>query len=843
MEAELMRLIASIGTTVVGAMATDAYTAVKDRVGALLRRGGGEGREEPVLRELDELRSDLSLARARGDEAGAADIEADVEMLVRSRLRRLLTEQPSLAGELRDLLTETGNAVTNGTMAVGSQVYVSNVYNHYHGGEPAIPQPSLLPAAAPLPRITLGPTRHYQNNVELLLRMDAVWENCRAAKAPTTMYLHGVPGIGTSATVREWLHRHQEELAGCPQLHASLGRDAWGNLPEPAAVLERWFSELGVPVEDIPADPGARSAYFRLLAARGPIVVLLEDVVLASQVEPLLPNTADSVVLITSSSRLPKLVRTLNAEPFEVGPLSSQHSRRLLVSVGRIGSNEAGYEKELDLIADECRGLPLALCIAGAQLAVGHPGRVQELAAELSDRRTRLGALNMEEELSSALDPGYRALAPDAAAVYRCIGLHPAEEFEVDLVRAMLPDMDAAARNRALQQLTFANLIEPTGDGGYRVRHRLIHDHAHACALADEPVAVREAILDRIIGYRLEFAERMEAALSPRYRHDPAGTYAAYAPTGTVDAPALIASLERRRESLENVVRLAHEKGRHQQTWRLTQGLHTFYLKCGLHSPWITTHELAVKSAQECGDTLALARMYFELGFAHLDRWSTLQGDPEAARRYFERALELVRPEDGNATEEQRRTESSVLEGLGLAERKLGNPAQALAYYALGVDALEGIEHRRGHALFALHRGVAYTDLRRHDEAARELRSARRQFARLPVPDPYNEARALTRYAEDRRAAERPGEAVQALDDAIEIMTVNGPPYQRAGIHLLRGDLRDEQGDRRAARQDWTAARDLFLEANSLRAQEADQRLTDTSEADDEDESQGDDVE
>ncbi|MEV5984958.1 tetratricopeptide repeat protein [Streptomyces sp. NPDC052051] len=826
MEAELMGLAASVATTVVGAFATDTYTALKNRLGALFGWGGQE-REDSVLRELDELDGDMSLARARGDDARAAALADRAEELVRDRVRRLLAEQPSSADDVRDLLTGTGDTVIHGTMAVGGQVHVSNVHHHYHGEEPAVPRQPVLTSALPLPYLALGPVLHYQNNEALLLRMNAAWESCRAAQVPTRMYLHGLPGMGTSATAREWLHRRREELTGRPHLTASLGRDAWGNVPEPAAVLERWFGELGVPVEDVPADPGARSAYFRRLVARTPVVLLLEDVVLASQIEPLLPNTPDSVVLITSTSRLPSLVRTLNAEPFEMGPLGLVHSRRLLVEVGRIGADEARYEEELDLITDACGGLPLALCIAGAQLAVGPAGRVRELAVELSDRTTRLGALDMEEELSSALDPGYRALAPDAAALYRCIGLHPAEEFEVDLVRAMLPDLDAAARSRALRQLTTANLIEPIGDGqgGYRVRHRLIHDHALACARADEPVPVQEAIQDRIIGYRLEFVERTEAALSSRHRHDPAGVYAAYAPTGTVDAPALIASLERRRESLENVVRLAHETGRHQQTWRLAQGLHTFYLKCGLHSPWITTHELAVRSAEECRDRMALARMYFELGFAHLDRWSTLQGDPEAARGYFERALELVRPEDGDATEAQRRTESSVLEALGLAERKAGDPAGALRHYALGLAALEGIDHPRGRALFALHRGTACTDLRRHDEAKRELLSARDQFAALPVPDPYNQARALTRYAEDRRAAGLPDAAVRALDDATEIMTENGPPYQRASIHLLRGDLLGESGDRHAARRDWTTARDLFLEANSLRAQEADQRL------------------
>lgn len=836
MEAELMRLIASVATTVAGTVGTDAYTAFKSRVGALFRRGRQE-QGDSFLGELEERRSDLTLARDRGDEARVAELNQGIEELLRSELGRLLDEQPSLAGELRELHTEVRNVVTNGTSVVGDQTHVSNVYNHYYNGGPATPRGPLPITAVPLPRIALWPLKHYENNDSLLRRMDAVWAQGQAAGVAATMYVQGVPGSGTSAVARKWLRNHEGDLTG-PQLEASLGRDPWGNLPEPSAILERWFRELGVPAADVPADPGERSAYFRRLAARGPIVVLLEDVVVASQVEPLLPGTPGSVALITSQFRLPRLVRTVGAEPFEMKPLGRVHSRQLLVNVCGMDGDTTAYEKELDLIADGCGDLPLALWIAGAQLALGHAGRMRELAAELSDRTTRLEALNMDDEISAALDPGYRGLAPDAARLYRRIGLHPAGTFEADAVRAMLPDLDTAARNRVLQQLIAANLIEPDGGGGHRVRHHLIHDHALACALADEPAEDREAVLDRIIAHYLEFAERAEAALSSRHRHDPAGTYAAYAPTGSVDAPEVIASLERRRESLENVVRLAHEKGRHEQAWRLAQGLHTFHLKCGLHSPWITTHELALASAHECRDQMAIARMHFELGFAHLDRWSTRQGDPQTAREHFEHALELVRPADGNATEGQRRTESSALEGLGLLERKLGHPAAALEYYALGLDALNGIDHKRGLALFALHRGVACTALRRHDEAVRELGSARAQFADLAVPDHYNEARALTRLAEDRRAAGQPAEAVRALDEAIEIMTVHGSAYRRAGILLLRGDLLSARGDHARATLDWVTAGDLFREANSLRAQEADQRLADASGAGDEEGSQ-----
>lgn len=550
---------------------------------------------------------------------------------------------------------------------------------------------------------------------------------------------------------------------------------------------------------------------------------------LASQVKHLLPGTPNSVLLITSHALLPALVGTYGAEMLPVGPLDPVHSRRLLIGLAGFDADTAArMAGVVDRIAEPCQGHALALCLAAGRLAVGHPGTAGELAAELSHRETRLGALDADGDLSlsTVLEPGYRNLSDPAARVYRALGLHPTGAFEADVVGAALPDLDVPARRRALRELTAAQVIVPVAETGYRLRHTLVHDHALACANRDETVPNREALLDRITDYYTELAERGEAALSSRFRHDPTGAYQRHAPTGRVDTAAVTAGLERHREALREVVRLAHDTGRHTMAVRLAQGQHTFHLRSGSHSDWIATHELACRSAAETGDPLWLARMGFELGFARLDRWSTAEGDPRAAREEFERVLGLVRPEGRPATEAERRTESSALEGLGLAARKLGRPAQALEHYGAALAALDGIDHPRGRALLALHRGPAYTDLGEHDQAARELRSAREQFADPAISDRYNQARALIRFAEDRRLAGLHDEALHALEEALGLMA-GGTAYRRAEAMLLHGDVMHDLGSRDRAVASWTAAADLFREANSLRFREAEQRIAD----------------
>lgn len=100
MEAELVTLIGTGATTVVGLMVTDAWEQAKQRLSRLLARGG-----EPaaVAGELEESRTALVAAAGTPDQE---DLTADLTASVRLQLRRLITQNPDAADELRILLDE-----------------------------------------------------------------------------------------------------------------------------------------------------------------------------------------------------------------------------------------------------------------------------------------------------------------------------------------------------------------------------------------------------------------------------------------------------------------------------------------------------------------------------------------------------------------------------------------------------------------------------------------------------------------------------------------------------------------------------------------------------------------
>ncbi|MEW1656415.1 MULTISPECIES: hypothetical protein [unclassified Streptomyces] len=144
MEAELMTLAAAGATTLVQQMATEGWGAVRRRMAALLARHRGGPEEAEVEGELDRAREDVIAALDEGDE----DVAQGVSVVWRTRLRRLLADDPEAAAELRALLDEVAppqhqgavrdiNNTINGGVSNAPVIQVGLVSGGIHQG----PQP------------------------------------------------------------------------------------------------------------------------------------------------------------------------------------------------------------------------------------------------------------------------------------------------------------------------------------------------------------------------------------------------------------------------------------------------------------------------------------------------------------------------------------------------------------------------------------------------------------------------------------------------------------------------------------------------------------------------------
>ena len=100
MDAEIVTLINSGATTLLGLMVTDAWGRTKRAAAELFGRGAGEGAE--IAADLEETRSRLKEARESND----VTIEADLAAEWRSRLRRAVEKDDSTIEALRRFILE-----------------------------------------------------------------------------------------------------------------------------------------------------------------------------------------------------------------------------------------------------------------------------------------------------------------------------------------------------------------------------------------------------------------------------------------------------------------------------------------------------------------------------------------------------------------------------------------------------------------------------------------------------------------------------------------------------------------------------------------------------------------
>ncbi|MFF5131807.1 NB-ARC domain-containing protein [Streptomyces syringium] len=715
-----------------------------------------------------------------------------------------------------------GNGISGGTFT-GTVIQAQNVH---------------WAQAAPVrtPRMLLPEPEEFVDRAAPRAKLDALLAGREGRRAPRLVVITGIPGIGKTAVALRWLYDVRDDFPG-GQFYADMSPQGPRSPVDPVSVLETFVGQLGTPREERPAGLAELSAYFRSLTADEPSLMLLDNVVVPAQVRPLLPGAPGSVVVVTSRNRLTGLSVTQPGPDYvTLDALDDDACAQLFGPVAEDGP-EGGHDggQALREVIRACAGLPLAVRIARVRAAEGAEA-LRELAGELTDPQTVWEALSVADEIPypKVLDVAYSGLDERAAAVWRMLGAHPTGEFAGDLVKRLGGDGREGAK--ALRTLVHERLLEPSTAGRYRM-NGLVHAYARRRLEETPPSGTpssgtpssgtpsSDTAADVIIDWYLERAAAAEALVSDRWRFGsrfaPGGL-----PTAVFESEGeALDALEPDGENAAAVVALAARTGRDRLTCELAEALRGFFFRRKYHTRWIGVCEQALEAAGRLRDDLVLARMHYETAFALYDRAG--DGDNAAARHHYERARALAAG-IGHA-----RTASSALEGLGQLALREGRPHDAIALFREAATALGDIEHPRGRALLEYHRGRAHSAARDHAEAARLLLNARRLFAALtdrhdpavPRPDRYNEARALTRYAEARLRADRPDEALAGLDEAMTLFPSRVAPKERADAVLLRGDVLAASGDPEGARREWRVALEMYRGIGSVKAAAASSRL------------------
>ncbi|MBF8190691.1 winged helix-turn-helix domain-containing protein [Nonomuraea sp. K274] len=302
----------------------------------------------------------------------------------------------------------------------------------------------------PVPKQLPPVISHLAGRDAELCRIWSLLDGTRAGAALPIAAVFGRAGVGKTELALQAAHRLAPAYPD-----GQLYIDLQGGELHPADVLSRFLRALGVSA--VPAQAEERGALFRSTIADSRVLILLDNAGSFEQIWPLLPGGAPCAVLITSRHRpigLPE------SQVIRLDVLDGQGAVELLTH--DIGTRRAALEPEpIRTLAEQCGGLPLALRIAGARLAVRPQWTVQTLVDLLGDSRHLLDVLSHGDlEVRAILDVSYHGLSSEAQKLFRRLALLDSPQSAVWLGAALVGGDDVEG---AFAELVEASLLVRRG--------------------------------------------------------------------------------------------------------------------------------------------------------------------------------------------------------------------------------------------------------------------------------------------------------------------------------------------------------------------------------------------
>ncbi|HWG98576.1 MAG TPA: BTAD domain-containing putative transcriptional regulator [Pilimelia sp.] len=328
-----------------------------------------------------------------------------------------------------------------------------------------------------------------------LAALDRLLDSRRPDDSPATALVTGRAGVGKTALAVHWARRVADlfpdgrmfvDFQGRAEAQASIG-----------AVCAGFLQALGVPEEEAPADIEARVVLYQRLVANRRCLFVLKGVSDPAWIQPLIPRSRNSCVLIVSRRVLADNVQVR----IRLDPLSADEAVRLLEAADDEGRTPRGDEA-VGQLAELCDHLPLALTAAAERLAAKPHWKVSHLLTRLLDPQQRLNELSHgQHSVRTALDRGYRELDLASAAMYRALGLVDSAEIGIRMGQALM-GVDAIQAETIMEKLVDASILRVVGrdsQGGFSYwLPGLTRLHAREQAELEDSPADREAARRRL---------------------------------------------------------------------------------------------------------------------------------------------------------------------------------------------------------------------------------------------------------------------------------------------------------------------------------------------------------
>ncbi|MFD0635430.1 AfsR/SARP family transcriptional regulator [Catenulispora yoronensis] len=374
------------------------------------------------------------------------------------------------------------------------------------------------PAAAPqqspqqpIDTVDPGPDFVSGRDDDLQVLISAVTADLAAAGRGARFALDGLAGIGKTALV---LQAADLLRSRCPDGALQINLHAHDHhLPplDSREALTQLLDALGTPSHELGrADTvPALTALWRKHTSGRRLLLVLDDVQDAAQIEPLIPPAPGTITLITSRRRLTGLP---GLRQHTLAPLSDEASAALLA---HITGRTLTRDEDLDRYTRSCGGLALAITLTAGHLLSRPVWTVGDLVARFSMTSQALADDPLTGPIHTAFAMSYRALDETLQDLLYDIAAHPGPDIGLPaaaaMARAGLPDTDAR-----LDALVDHRLLEHTGAHRYR-----LHDLLRQYMLTQRERKHGEAVLAgvvRAITFYSDGAARADHAQNPRRR-------------------------------------------------------------------------------------------------------------------------------------------------------------------------------------------------------------------------------------------------------------------------------------------------------------------------------------
>ena len=664
------------------------------------------------------------------------------------------------------------------------------------------PDARVVPAAR-VPAQLPPAVRAFTGRETELGSLDALLPEPADAEAAGPMVIaavSGTPGVGKTTLAVHWAHRVAARFPD-GQLYVNLrGFDPGGLALEPSEAIRGFLEAFAVPVARIPADLDAQAGLYRSVLAGRRVLVVLDNARDVEQVRPLLPGSSGCAVIVTSRSYLTGLVAADGAYGLTLGLLPAADARDLLAR--RLGPERVTREPAAvnDIIAG-CARLPLALTVAAAGAAASPGFPLAVFAAELRDATRALDPFqggDLATDVRAVFSWSYQALTPDAARLFRLLGLHPGPDIAV-AAAASLAGIERGPARARLAELTRAHLLAEHAPGRY-AWHDLLRAYAAEQAHAHDSPQVRAAAVHRVLDHYLHTARNAAILMDPHFN---ALELPAPQPGTTVSEPATaemaMAWFTAEHPGLLAAIQVAGPVGHGRHAWQLAWTLSTFFLRTG---SW-TDHALAQRAGRDAAAQLgdasgeAYALHGLALGYARSGRFADAYPVFLNSLQRFEKTGDLV-------------SQARIHDSLAWLSEREQHPADALRHAQESFDLFSAAGNRPGQARALNDIGYCHALLGQYPEA---LACCERALTVIrEVGEPHTEAATWDSLGYIHHQLGDLEQAIACYERSVGLWRDLADRFNEADTLDQLGNVQRSAGDVGAARRTWTLALGIFDE-------------------------------